>query len=230
MTPMRNLTAAPSLEARLATRSTTALSQVYGSRTFNAALSAQRNEMMVEARDPYSRKVFIDRGLTQGVRLGAPVIDPAGVIGQVTRVYPLSAEVTLLSDREAAIPILNRRTRQRAAAFGGVRSADGATMELRFLSANADVQPGDVLETSGLDGLYPPGLPVARVSTVERRVEGGFARVLLTPAATGDGVRHVLVLEPSAAQRPQEALSTAGGPGASAPPAATGASRPGVRR
>jgi rod shape-determining protein MreC len=186
-------------------------------------------EVMVEARDPYSRKVFIDRGLTQGVRLGAPVIEPAGVLGQVTRVYPLSAEVTLLSDREAAIPVLNRRTRQRAAAFGGVRSADGATMELRFLSTNADVQPGDVLETNGLDGLYPPGLPVASVASVERRVEGGFARVLLRPAATGDGVRHVLVLEPAGAQRPLEAASAAAGMAQAASRPASSASRPGGR-
>jgi rod shape-determining protein MreC len=163
----------------------------------------QAAEVMFEARDPYSRKLVIDRGLTQGLRPGAPVIEPAGVLGQVTRAYPLSAEVTLLSDRDAAIPVLNRRTRQRAAAFGGLRGDNGATMELRFLSANADIQVGDLLETSGLDGIYPPGLPVATVSAVERRVEGGFARVQLVPAARGDGVRHVLVLEPMAQQRPE---------------------------
>jgi rod shape-determining protein MreC len=163
----------------------------------------QAAEVMFEARDPYSRKIFIDRGLTQGVRPGAPVIEPGGVLGQVTRAYPLSSEVTLLSDRDAAIPVLNRRTRQRAAAFGGLRGDNGATMELRFLSANADVQVGDELETSGLDGIYPPGLKVATVSAVERRVEGGFARVQLVPAAAGDGIRHVLVLEPMAAQRPE---------------------------
>lgn len=179
----------------------------------------QAAEVMFEARDPYSRKVFIDRGQAQGVRAGAPVIDPSGVLGQVTRVYPLSAEVTLLTDREAAIPVLNQRTRQRAAAFGGIRGPDGATMELRFMSANSDVKPGDLLETSGLDGLYPPGLPVARVLTVERRVEGGFARVLLTAAASADGVRHVLVLEPMATQRPDlpQAAAAAASAAASAP-------------
>lgn len=179
----------------------------------------QAAEVMFEARDPYSRKVFIDRGLTQGIRPGAPVIEPAGVLGQVTRAYPLSAEVTLLSDREAAIPVLNRRTRQRAAAFGGLHGDNGATMELRFLSANADVQVGDLLETSGLDGIYPPGLPVATVSAVERRVEGGFARVQLVPAAPGSGVRHVLVLEPLGLQRPEVPESAA--PAASAAPVST---------
>ena len=138
----------------------------------------QAAEVMFEARDPYSRKLYIDRGLTQGVRTGAPVIEPAGVLGQVTRAYPLSAEVTLLSDRDAAIPVLNRRTRQRAAAFGGLRGDNGATMELRFLSANADVQVGDLLETSGLDGIYPPGCRwprSARSSAASRGVCAGAA-------------------------------------------------------
>ena len=117
-------------------------------------------EVLYEAADPFSRKVFIDRGATHGVALGAPVINEAGVLGQVTRVYPLSSEVTLLTDKDAAIPVLNARTQQRSAAFGG---AGGGAMELRFMSANADVQVGDLLRTSGVDGVYPPGLPVARV-------------------------------------------------------------------
>ena len=75
-------------------------------------------------------------------------------------------------------------------------------MELRFLSGNADVKPGDTLVTSGLDGVYPPGLPVARVSSVERRAESGFARILLEPTARADSVRHVLVLEPVGLQLP----------------------------
>jgi rod shape-determining protein MreC len=154
-------------------------------------------EVLYEAADPYSRKVFIDRGRQQGVQLGSPVINEAGVLGQVTQAYALTSEVTLLSDKDAAIPVLNTRTQQRSAAFGG---AGG--MELRFMSGNADVQVGDLLHTSGLDGVYPPGLPVARVAAVERRVESGFARIKLTPAANPDGVRHVLVLEPLAAQLP----------------------------
>lgn len=160
-------------------------------------VKSQPAEVLYEAADPFSRKVFIDRGSARGVALGSPVINENGVLGQVTHVYPLSAEVTLLSDKDAAIPVLNTRTQQRGAAFGG---RDG--MELRFTSANADVQVGDLLHTSGLDGIYPPGLPVARVVTVERRVESGFARIGLKPAAHADGVRHVLVLEPLGAQLP----------------------------
>ncbi len=158
-------------------------------------------EIMYEAADPFSRKVFIDRGQTQGVTLGSPVINEAGVLGQVTHLYALTAEVTLLADKDAAIPVLNIRTQQRSAAFGG-QFGGAAGMELRFVSGNADVQVGDELHTSGLDGIYPPGLPVAKVASVERRAEAGFARILLTPTAPSAGVRYVLVLEPTAAQLP----------------------------
>ena len=156
-------------------------------------------EVMYEAADPYSRKVFIDRGATHGVVLGSPVVNESGVLGQVTRVFPLHAMVTLLTDKDAAVPVLNTRSQQRSAAFGG---ADGGLLELRFMAGNADVQVGDKLTTSGVDGVYPAGLPVAQVASVDRRANSGFARVLLAPAAGIDGVRHVLVLEPLSAQLP----------------------------
>lgn len=161
------------------------------------AVRAQAAEVLYEAADPYSRKVFVDRGQTQAVAVGSPVIDERGVLGQVTRVYALTSEVTLLNDKDAAIPVLNLRTGQRSAAFGG-----SGGMELRFTSANADVQVGDLLHTSGIDGVYPPGLPVATVVSVERRVESGFARIVLAPVAPADAVRHVLLLEPLSVQMP----------------------------
>jgi rod shape-determining protein MreC len=161
------------------------------------AVRSQAAEVMYEAADPYSRKVFLDRGTAQGIALGSPVVNEAGVLGQVTRVYALTSEVTLLADKDAAIPVLNARTGQRGAAFGG-----SGGIELRFTSANADVKEGDALQTSGIDGVYPPGLAVATVASVERRVESGFARIGLAPAADPDGVRHVLVLEPLALQLP----------------------------
>ena len=154
-------------------------------------------EVLYEASDPFSRKIFIDHGSTQGVAPGAPVIDEAGVLGQVTRVYPLSSEVTLLVDKEAAIPVLNTRTHQRSAAFG----ADGSTLELRFMAANADVRVGDALQTSGVDGIYPAGLDVAHVIKVDPRADSAFARITLAPAAAADGVHHVLVLEPIGLQQ-----------------------------
>jgi rod shape-determining protein MreC len=164
------------------------------------AVRSQAAQVMYEAADPFSRKFYIDRGATQGLVAGAPVVTEAGVIGQVTRVYPLSSEVTLLTDKDAAIPLLNTRTQQRAAAFGGI--AKGTAMELRFIASNADIQVGDLLHTSGVDGIYPAGLPVARVTEVERLAEGGFARVTLKPVAAVDSVRHVLVLEPLKQQLP----------------------------
>ncbi len=157
-------------------------------------------ELLYEAADPYSRKLFINRGARQGVVAGAPVINEAGVLGQVTEVYPLSAVVTLLVDREAAIPVLNTRNQQRGAAFGGADG--GSAMELRFMAGNADVLVGDLLTTSGVDGVYPPGLAVARVSRVDRRADAGFARIVLKPAAGMDNVRHLLVLEPTGLQMP----------------------------
>lgn len=182
-------------------------------------------EILYEAADPYSRKVFIDRGATQGMVLGSPVVNEAGVLGQVTRVYPLTAEVTLLTDRDAAIPVVNTRTQQRSAAFGGAGGGANPGMELRFMAGNADVQTGDALSTSGLDGVYPPGLPVARVTGVERRADSGFARIALAPAASPDGVRHVLVLEPIGLQLPPRPVDAAEGAGPrSARPATPAAS------
>ena len=159
------------------------------------ALSVQAipAEVLFEAPDPFSRRVVIDRGAAQGVAAGSPVINESGVLGQVTRVYPLSSEVTLLTDKDAAIPLLNARTQMRNAAAG---RPDGSGMELRFLAANADVKVGDLMTTSGLDGVYPPGLPVAKVSVVERRGDSSFAQVLLAPIAQPDSARHVLVLLP----------------------------------
>jgi rod shape-determining protein MreC len=157
-------------------------------------------EVLYEAADPYSRKVFIDRGSTHGVLAGSPVVSERGVVGQVTRAYPISSEVTLVVDKNAALPVINTRTEQRHAAFGG-SNAD-TPMELRFVSSATDLEPGDVLQTSGLDGVYPPGLPVATVASVQRHGNGSFSRVVLTPAATLDSLQHVLVLDPVQVQLP----------------------------
>ena len=164
-------------------------------------VKSQAAQVLYEASDPYSRKVIIDRGATNGVIVASPVINETGVLGQVTRVYPLSSEVTLLTDKDAAIPVLNARTQVRGAAFGSAGAAGGG-MEMRFMAGNADVQVGDVLTTSGVDGIYPAGLPVAKVASVDRKLDSGFARILLTPNAKTEGVRHVMVIEPVGLQMP----------------------------
>lgn len=160
---------------------------------------SQAAQVLYDAADPYTRKVIIDRGLAEGVLAGSPVLDETGVLGQVTRVYPMVSEVTLVTDRDQAIPVLNTRTGARGVAFGdSALRANG--LELRFMAANADVQPGDLLTTSGVDGVYPPGLPVARVTKVERRVDTAFAHITCTPLALVTGVGHVMVLKPVATQ------------------------------
>ncbi len=164
-------------------------------------VESQAAEVLYDTADAFTRKVIIDRGLIQGVAPGSPVVDESGVLGQVTRVYPLVSEVTLLIDRDQTIPVLNTRTGARGVAYGEPTS-EGGGLELRYMPGNADIQPGDILTTSGVDGIYPPGLPVARVTTVQRRGESGFARILCTPQALVQGARHVVVLAPLTGQIP----------------------------
>jgi rod shape-determining protein MreC len=163
-------------------------------------------EVMYHGRDPYSHKLFIDRGATQGVRPGSPVTDETGVVGQVTRVHALVSEVTLLTDRDQAIPVQVMRNGLRAIAFGG---GGAGTLELRGMAANADIQNNDRLVTSGIDGTYPAGLPVATVTRIERDAENAYARVVCRPAAGVDRGRFVLVLSDETAKppRPEETQS-----------------------
>ena len=156
---------------------------------------SQAAQVLYDAADTYTRKVILDRGALNGIVAGSPVLDETGVLGQVTRVYPMVSEVTLVTDRDQAIPVLNTRTGERGVAFGDPALRANA-LELRFMAANADVQAGDLLTTSGVDGVYPPGLPVARVQKVERRVDSAFARISCQPLALVAGVGHVLVLPP----------------------------------
>ena len=146
-------------------------------------------EILYSGRDPFSRKVVIDKGSLQTISAGQPVMDETGVIGQVTRVFPMMAEVTLITDKEQATPVQVVRNGLRGVAYG-----DGATLDLRFMAANADIQNGDMLVTSGIDGIYPAGLPVARVSRVERDAAYAFARIQCEPAAGASQHRQVLVL------------------------------------
>jgi rod shape-determining protein MreC len=157
-------------------------------------------EVLYDSADPFTRKVVIDKGALQGVQPSSPVMDDAGVLGQVTRVMPLVSEVTLVIDREQSIPVLNVRTGARGVAYG---EAGGAPLlELRYMAANADIEVGDLLTTSGVDAIYPPGVPVAVVVKVERRAESVFARILCQPQGRVQGARHVMVLEPLGKQVP----------------------------
>ena len=163
----------------------------------NLAVASQTAEVLFDVPDPYNQRIVIDRGQLKNVELGSPVIDAGGVVGQVTRVYLLTSEVTLLTDRAQSIPVLNSRTGARSIASGDVL-AGLPMIELKFVPASADVEVGDLLTTSGIDGVYPPGLQVARISQIERRVDISFARIHASPLAELKG-RHVLILQPSTA-------------------------------
>jgi rod shape-determining protein MreC len=163
-------------------------------------------EILYAGRDPFSRKVVIDKGSQSGIQPGQPVIDDVGVIGQVTRAYLLMSEVTLLSDKDQAIPLQVLRNGLRALAYGG---AEGGMLDLRFMAANADIRNGDTLVTSGIDGTYPPGLPVATVARIERDAAYAFAKITLTPTAGTDRYRQVLVLSAEASAPPPEAEQAA---------------------
>jgi rod shape-determining protein MreC len=158
-------------------------------------------DIVYGARDPFSRKVFIDKGSQSGIAGGQAVVDEVGLIGQVTRVYPLQSEVTLISDKDQAVPVQVMRNGLRAVVFG----SGGGPLELRFLAADADVQNGDVLVTSGLDGVYLAGLPVAKVVRVERDNVYAFARILCAPVAGVEQHGLVLVLGPRESMPPPAA-------------------------
>jgi rod shape-determining protein MreC len=164
--------------------------------------SAIAAEILFEAADPYTRKVILNKGLGSQIEPGSPVIDEDGVIGQVTRVHPLVSEVTLITDRDQSIPVLNVRTGGRSVAQGDPISHHPGSLELRYMAANADVQVGDLLTTSGVDGVYPPGLPVATVAHVERRTDSAFARIYIEPKAGVSRGRHVIVLKALGEQLP----------------------------
>jgi rod shape-determining protein MreC len=148
-------------------------------------------EILYVGRDAFSRKIIIDKGSSHGIEEGAAVVDDTGLIGQVTRAFPWTAEVALVSDREQVVPVQVVRNGLRAAVFG--IGYDGA-LDLRFMPVNTDVENGDLLVTSGIDGVYPPGLPVAVVSNIERNAAYPFAKITCTPAAGANRNRQVLVM------------------------------------
>jgi rod shape-determining protein MreC len=148
-------------------------------------------EILYTARDPFVRKVVLDKGSSAGIEQGAAVIDATGLIGQVHRVFPWASEVSLITDRDQAIPVQVARNGLRAVVFG--LGYDGA-LELRFMPVNADIQNGDLLVTSGIDGTYPPALPVAKVANIEHNAAYPFARITCIPASGVGNYRQALVL------------------------------------
>lgn len=187
-------------QAQLQMAENVQLRKLMGARE-NLPVKSMMSEILYDARDPSTRKVVLDRGIREGVALGLPVIDNAGVVGQVTRVFPFTSEVTLLTDKEQAIPVQVLRNGLRSVAYGRGQSG---LLDLRFMAPNADILVGDVLITSGMDGVYPAGLAVAKVVQVESSAAGAFGRVVCQPLAGIDRNRHLLILlaQPNALPRP----------------------------
>ncbi len=149
-------------------------------------------QILYAARDPFSRRVIVDKGQQDKITAGQPAVDHAGLIGQVTRIFPFVSEVTLITDKDQAVPVQIVRNGLRSVVFG---LGDGQ-LELRFMPANADVQNGDILVTSGLDGIFLPGLPVAKVVHIERDTSYSFARIYCAPIAGVENFGEIMILDP----------------------------------
>ncbi len=160
-------------------------------------------EILYSGRDLFSRHIVIDKGRQDGIKPGQAVVDNIGVIGQVTRAYPFASEVTLITDKDQTVPVEVVRNGLRAVVFG---AGEPGELELRYMPVNVEIQTGDELVTSGIDGTYPYGLPVAVVSKIERNAAYAFARIFCTPNAGVDKHRQVLVLS-SQTQIPENLIA-----------------------
>ncbi len=156
-------------------------------------------QILNAGQDPFARKVIIDKGTFNQLKAGLVAVDSIGVVGQLTRVYPFTSEVTLITDKDHAVPVEIVRNGLRAVVFG---AGQGGTLELRYMPVNADIQNGDQLVTSGIDGTYPAGLPVAVVSKIEHNAAVPFAKIICSPSAGIDRHKQLLILSELAKKPP----------------------------
>jgi rod shape-determining protein MreC len=148
-------------------------------------------EVIYNPINPSSQKVVISRGKNDGILLGMPVANEGGIIGQVVRLYDSSAEVAVLEERDATIPVMVTRSGQRGVLFGVGRTSP---LELRFISNFGDLDVGDYLSTSGIDGVFPPGIPVAIITKIERALDNSGAQISCRPLADLNTSKHLIVL------------------------------------
>lgn len=148
-------------------------------------------EIIHVGRDSFTKKIIVNRGKNHHVVTGAAAVDAKGVVGQVTRTYPASSEVTLITDKSLAIPVQIERNGLRAIAFGHGRDN---TLDLPYLPANVDIKRGDKLVTSGIDGVYPAGLAVATVIEVKTTQDSPFAHIICAPTGGVENDRQVLLV------------------------------------
>lgn len=170
--------------------------------------------------DPFRHRVRINKGERDGVYKGQPVLDAFGIVGQVTRVDAIGAEVILISDNEHATPVQVNRNGIRSYAVG---TGDLHRLVLPILTIESDVKVDDLLVSSGLDGIFPAGYPVGTITKVERDPSETFAVVEARPLAQLDRSREVLLLwvetttQPAPGETPPETAATIGP--AATPPA-----------
>ena len=136
-----------------------------------------------------SRTLTIDRGESDGVTRGAAVLAPQGVVGQVFLVGRHAARVLLVSDHNSGIDAFVQRTRAR----GIVQGTVDAGCALKYVKRTEDVQVGDTLVTSGLDGIFPKGMPIGRVTAIDKRGQGLFQSADVAPRVDFDQLEEVLV-------------------------------------
>jgi len=142
--------------------------------------------------DPFAHRILVRRGRGDGIRPGMPVIDSRGVLGQVDQVLVGMSQVILISDPDHALPVQILPSGERTIAYG---SGSLDRLRLTDLPMNAQVGPGDLVVTSGIGGRFPPGLPVARIGSIQRQPGQAFATALATPLSAMDRNRLVLILQ-----------------------------------
>jgi len=148
-------------------------------------------EVLYEPANAYAKHLVFNKGASSGIEPGMPVIDEGGVVGQIVRVTPYTAEAALMTDDKVSIPVQVLRNGLRLIAFGA--GAQGK-ITLPYLPTNVDLQAGDTLVTSGIGGIYPAGLSVASVDSVTRDTTSGFTMATATPLSHPERYRHFLVL------------------------------------
>jgi len=149
------------------------------------------NILQVDA-DPFYHHVLIDKGSNVGIKVGQPILDRMGIMGEVVEVYPFNSRVALLTDASHAIPVENLRNGVR-----GIVVGSGAIdrLSLQYVPTTADIQAGDKLVSSGLGGRYPHGYPVGVVVEVKHLGSESFAKILVKPIAELERGHHVLLID-----------------------------------
>lgn len=140
---------------------------------------------------PHFLSMRIDRGEAQGVRMRMPVVTPEGVVGQVVNAAGNTADVMLISDPQSKLGATIARSRVRATAIG---VGDGKSLSLEFASRNDDVVDGDVVITSGTDGVFPRGLVIGKIEGVKRVPTAMFLTARIVPAVNLQRVEEVMAV------------------------------------